>query len=261
MIASPAAMPSRAAHEGEILHGGDDGQALDGAGSVEDGILEPGLGLGLLQPVGVALLVTESQRVLDDLGVLEDLVFAAVEEEFQPLPGGDLHVVAGRRDDVLVALQVLVEHHLAALGILDPEVFGDVAAPEHRVDLRADEIGDPVHGARFPFREKMGRLFGGSKAGRAHALREPADQRRHRFGRVCGQSALRIDDIGDGVDDRRADHDAVGRSADGARLLGGLDAETDADRQVGMALDALDRGRDLCRYRRAPKPVMPVIET
>ena len=60
---------------------------------------------------------------------------------------------------------------------------------------------------------------------------------------------LRADHIGHRVDDRRADHDAVGRGADHPRLLGGLDAEADADRQVGVALDALDRGRDLARVR------------
>ena len=43
-------------------------------------------------------------------------------------------------------LEILVEDHLAGLRILDPEVFRHVAAAEHRVDLRADVVGDPVHG-------------------------------------------------------------------------------------------------------------------
>jgi hypothetical protein len=55
-------------------------------------------------------------------------------------------VVAGRRDDELVLFQILVEDHLAGLGILYPEVFRHFgAAAEHRIDLRANVIGDPVH--------------------------------------------------------------------------------------------------------------------
>src|SRR5690606_2910510 len=40
---------------------------------------------------------------------------------------------------------LLVEHHLAGLGILDPEVLGHVAAAQDRVDPRPHVIGDPVH--------------------------------------------------------------------------------------------------------------------
>ena len=40
---------------------------------------------------------------------------------------------------------------------------------------------------------------------------------------------------------RRADHDAIGIAADVGGVVGGLDAEADGDRQVGVALDALDR--------------------
>jgi hypothetical protein len=104
------------------------------------------LGLGLLEAVCVALLVAELQRVLRHLGVLDDLVPAVVEEEPQPLLGRNLHVVAGGRDDELVLLQVLVEDHLAGLGVLDPKILRHVAPAEHGIDLRADEIGDPVHG-------------------------------------------------------------------------------------------------------------------
>ena len=137
----------RAAHEGEILHGDDDRQVFDGAGGVEDGVFQAGLGLRLLEAIGVALLVAELERILDDLGVFQGLVFALVEEIFQPFLGRDLHVVAGSRDDELVGFEVLVEDHLAGLGILDPQIFRHIGAPaEHRIDLRADVIGDPVHG-------------------------------------------------------------------------------------------------------------------
>jgi hypothetical protein len=67
-------------------------------------------------------------------------------KNLQPLLGRDLHVMAGGRNDELVGFQILVEHHLAGLRILDPEVLGHVGAPaEHRIDLRANVIGDPVH--------------------------------------------------------------------------------------------------------------------
>ena len=59
---------------------------------------------------------------------------------------------------------------------------------------------------------------------------------------------------GDGVDQRRADHDAIGVAPDDGGVFGGLDAEADRDRQVGVRLDApdrlADRGAVLDRRRR-----------
>ena len=133
-------------------------------------------GLGLarsLQAVGIALLVAEFQRIGGDLGVSSVSNWPSSKKIAQPLLGGDAHVMAGSGDHELVALQVLVEHHLAGVGVLDPEIFGHVAAAEHRIDLRPDVIGDPVHrlvlcrssGSAV----EMASLAGRSKAGGAHA--------------------------------------------------------------------------------------------
>ena len=58
----------RAAHEVEILHRGDDRHVLDGAGADLHGVVGAGLGAGVAQPVGVAPLVAELQRVERHVG-------------------------------------------------------------------------------------------------------------------------------------------------------------------------------------------------
>jgi len=50
------------------------------------------------------------------------------------------------RKDELIVLQVLVENHLAGLGVRAPHVLRRVALlPEERADFRADVVLDPVH--------------------------------------------------------------------------------------------------------------------
>src|SRR5690606_37411846 len=63
----------------------------------------------------------------------------------EPRLGRHLHVIAGGGDDPLVLLEIAVEHHLSGLGALYPEVLRNFPAAEHRVDLRPNVIGDPVH--------------------------------------------------------------------------------------------------------------------
>ena len=128
MIASPAAMPSEPPMKAKSCTG----RRSAGPRScrrVEDGVVQPGLGAGVLQPVGVALLVAELQRIDGDLRVVEQLVLAVVEEELQPLLGRDPHVVAGDGMTNWLLLEIPVEDHLAGLGTLDPEVFRHLARP------------------------------------------------------------------------------------------------------------------------------------
>ena len=98
----------------------------------------------------------------------------------------------------------------------------------------------------------MGQLFGGSKAGRAHALRQAADQRRHRLGRIGGRPPFGPMTLATALTIAVPTTTPSAEAPITLRLLGGLDAEADADRQVGVALDALHRGGDLGRVGAAP---------
>ena len=87
--------------------------------AVDDGVVQAGLGAGVLEPVDIALLVAELQRVDRDLGVLERLVCAVVEEESSAAPWPAIFMwwpEAGMTHWLL--FEVLVEDHLA--GLRDP---------------------------------------------------------------------------------------------------------------------------------------------
>ena len=99
----------------------------------------------LLQPVDIALFIAEFQRVGRDLRLFERFEYAVIEEEPQPVPGWNAHVMAGRGHDPLVLLQIRMEDHFAGFGILDPEIFRHFTAAKHRIDLWPDVIRDPVH--------------------------------------------------------------------------------------------------------------------
>ena len=77
---------------------------------------------------------------------------------------------------------------------------------------------------------------------RAHAIGQRPDKvgdRRHHCRR---RLAVRAETLAHRLDQRRADHDAVGACRDRACLLGRAHAEADADWKLGMPLDACDRG-------------------
>src|ERR1700730_9087266 len=74
----------------------------------------------------------------------------------------------------------------------------------------------------------------------AYAFGERADQIGDGGNRSGCCFAVSAEIVAHGVDQRRADDDAVGAFGDGARLLGGAHAETDADRKFRLPFDALD---------------------
>ena len=86
--------------------------------------------------------------------------------------------------------------------------------------------------------------------GAPHALRQRGNQIGHRTDRPGGRPALGIEAAAQGIDQRGADHRAVGILRDAAGGLRRADAEADANRQFGMPLDARDRLADDSRYRR-----------
>ena len=141
-------MPERAAHEIEILHRDDHRQAVERAARGDQRILLAGLGAGLLQPVGVALVVAERSGSAGTSGAGSASMDAVIEQRGETLLGADAHMMAALRADVLRRDQIAVEDHLAAAGAFAPEIVRRVAgcAPDQALDPRADEIGDPVHG-------------------------------------------------------------------------------------------------------------------
>jgi len=134
----------RAAHELEILHGGDNRRAFHAADPDQNGILQSGLRLCGLEAIRVAALVAEAQGIGGDAGERHGFPLRVVEEEAKPGAGIDTVMVAGAGEDELVRLQVLVEGHLAGLGTFDPEILGDLALRPEAADLWADDIGNPV---------------------------------------------------------------------------------------------------------------------
>ena len=82
------------------------------------------------------------------------------------------------------------------------------------------------------------------RARAAHAAGELRDQVGHRLDGARRRLAVAVEAVLARVDQRRADHHAVGAGRDRARLLRGAHAEADRDRQRGVALDARDRRRD-----------------
>ena len=93
-----------------------------------------------------------------------------------------------------------------------------------------------------------------------YTVTEQANEIGHRF--YCRRRRLGVgsETGAHRLDQSRADHDAIGALRDGARLLCRAHAEADADRQLGVPLDARDRGLDLAASG-AAAPVMPVIDT
>ena len=92
------------------------------------------------------------------------------------------------------------------------------------------------------------------------AAGQARDEITHRAHGLVRRLAL-MQRMGHGVDQHGADHDTIGMLADIGRILGGLDAEADGDRQVGVALDAGSTASPTAPRDLMAAPVMPVIET
>ena len=135
----------RAAHEVEILDRDHDRHVLDIAGAEMDRVDRPGLGAGVAETVGIAALVAEFERIDRRVGDGNRLPLRIVEEVLEALPRRHPHVIAGAGDDVVVRLEVAMEHHLAGLGALDPEILRHLPLGEEVPDLWTDDVADPAH--------------------------------------------------------------------------------------------------------------------
>ncbi|MBA7468829.1 hypothetical protein ES707_04084 [subsurface metagenome] len=136
----------RAAHEIEILHGDDDGRALELAVADLHRVIQSGLGAGILQAIDIFALVAEFQGIGGNLGQRDVVPRLVVEDRLQPRHRAHAHVVVGPGDDELVGLDILVEHELSGIRTLDPQILRRLT-PQHVADLRPDDVGEPVHGS------------------------------------------------------------------------------------------------------------------
>jgi|GEM_PF-5772611 len=135
----------RAAHELELMHDGDDLQALKLADARQDRVFLFGLGAAVAQTIGVLFGIAKLQRILRHFRLRQCLIGAVVEQVGKACLCGHLHMEAGRGNDPLVFFQIFVEDHFAGFRALDPEIFRGIPAAQHGIDPRAYVIGNPVH--------------------------------------------------------------------------------------------------------------------
>ena len=138
-IASPGREPERSALEREVLDSDGDVLPLKLAGCDRDGVRRTGLRAIFLQTVRVAFDVAKFQWIGRCFGGGEFLVDAVVQKRGETGLGADRHVIAGTRHNHEIGLKILVEDQFAALGALDPKIFGRVAA-QQRTNLRRHDV-------------------------------------------------------------------------------------------------------------------------
>ena len=134
----------RAAHEIEILHADDGSEPVEPAEAEFYRVVEAGLAARIFQPIDIAALVAEAQRIDRHLGHGDVEPGLVVEHRLEPRRGAHAHVIVGTGDDELVGLDVLVEHQLAGFRALDPQIARRLAAQD-AADLRPHDVGNPIH--------------------------------------------------------------------------------------------------------------------
>ena len=134
-----------AGHEGKVLRCGDDGRAADFALGHQHRLFLGRRLLGRLQAVGVFLLVAELQGIDQRFGHLHLGKDSAIKQGCEACTGADGHVVIAAGADIEIVRQLSMEQHGPAFVTFRPQVLGDFAAREQRVDLGADVVRDPVH--------------------------------------------------------------------------------------------------------------------
>ena len=142
----------------------------------------------------------------------------------QPRARVDALVIAGIREDELVRLQILVEHHLARLRAFHPEIL-------RRLALASTASGFSG-GRRFRSSSPtISFLYSAAIRREARTPCASAATRSVTAATVSGVARLlAVEALLDRAHQRRADHDAVGVAADGGGLLRRVYAETDRDR-------------------------------
>ena len=129
----------RAAHEIEILHGNNRGKIIELAVAELDRIVEAGLAARILEPIDVAAVVAEFQRIDRYLRHGDIEPGLVVEHGLEARRGAHAHMIVGAWNDELVGLDILVEHQLAGFRTLDPKILRHLA-PEDVADLRPHNV-------------------------------------------------------------------------------------------------------------------------
>ncbi len=144
-LAQPHA--ERTAHEIERLDRDHYRCAIKRAARGDQCFLSPGFGAGIFQPIGVALLVAEFQRIGDHRRHRQFVIRTGIERPRETLLRADAHMKAALRANELRSHEIVVENHLAATRTFGPEIFRRFGfAPRDPIlDLRANEVCDPVH--------------------------------------------------------------------------------------------------------------------
>jgi len=113
-----------AADEGVFHRADDDGPSIQLAMGVDDGVLEPGVLLRLLEARGIGFQVDELQGVGGDQVAVEDFVLIVVEELGEAGTGVDAEMLITFRADVQILFEIFLPDDLAALVALHPQSFG-----------------------------------------------------------------------------------------------------------------------------------------
>src|SRR5262249_51070840 len=104
-----------------------------------------GLVARIAQPIGIAALVTELQRIDRHRWHRDVKPGLVIEHRLHARGGTHTHVVLRARNDERIGLDILVKNELPGFRALDPEVLRRIAAIEEAANLRPDDVGYPVH--------------------------------------------------------------------------------------------------------------------
>ena len=99
----------------------------------------------ILQAVDIAALVAEFQRIERHFGRCDLVVLAFVEDGFQPRVSPHPQMVVRARNDELIGLDILVEHHLPGFRAFYPKILRDLALVPEVADFGTDDVIDPIH--------------------------------------------------------------------------------------------------------------------
>ncbi len=136
-------------HEGKILHRNHNLGPPHLAFGNQHRVFFTGLLARFLDPVRIAFLIAEMQRVDHRFGHCDLYKNAVIENRPQPVPRADCHVVIAVCADIEVVRQFTVKQHCAAIIAFGPKIVGHFTSRKQRVDRGADVVGDPVHVRAF----------------------------------------------------------------------------------------------------------------
>ena len=137
-------------HEGEVKSGNHGFDPVDAAMGNHDRIIATGLRLGIAQTVGIALAVTELERIGWCLRQLDQFIGTIVEHQFEALFRIQAHMVRAFRAHHIIGHQILVVDHGPTSLALLPQIIGDFPWSNQRANARTNIVGKPIHRTKNP---------------------------------------------------------------------------------------------------------------